>query len=279
MSGGSQQTSTQTMSGAPWKPSQGYLKGAMSDAQTLLDKGKGFKPFPGQGWVPFSSQTQSGLNTMQALAGKANPLTGNAMGFTKGLLGGQFNHDTSGYEDMLGGENEAYQQVRQNTANTLGDQIQRQFGGASYGAPENADYLTRGVGDVLARMDSDNYFQRQNLKRGLLGDMSNLAQMDIGNRMAGVDLMDPVYQSQFAPAERMLQVGGMHEAKAGEKLQAQMDKFNIKQMAPWDRLAQAFGIFSGTGAQGNRTTTSVSQPTDPWSKILGGGLLASQVFM
>lgn len=310
MSGGSTQTSSQTTSSAPWGPSQKYLKGAMKTADKYLDKGKGFKAYPGQGWVDFSPETNQALSSIASKAQQGNPFYQGAADFTGGLLGGQFNLDQSGYQNLMGqgpntegdyramldGENEAYNQVRQTTANTLGDQIQRQFGGASYGAPENASYLTKGVGDVLAQMDSNNYFQRQGLKqgllnnitgvqqqnfdntRGLLGDMSNLSQQDINNRMGGLSMMDSVYQSQFLPDQMLAGVGAAKEAKAGEQLQAEMDKFNIKQMAPWDRLAQAYGIFSGTGAQGNRSTTSVSQPTDIWSKLLGGGLLASQIF-
>ena len=310
MSGGSQQTSSQTSSSAPWQPAQGYLKDAMGTAQKYLDKGKGFKAYPGQGWVDFSPETNQALGSISAKASSPNPFFGGASNFTQGLIGGNYNLDQSGYQGLMGqgpntegdyramlnGENDAYNQVRQTTANTLGDQIQRQFGGASYGAPENASYLTKGVGDVLAQMDSNNYFQRQGLQqglldrvtgvqqqnfdntRGLLGDMSQLSQQDINNRMGGLSMADSVYASQYLPDQMLAGVGAAKEAKAGEELQAKMDAFQIKNMAPWDRLAQAYGIFSGSGAQGNRTTTSVSQPTDIWSKLLGGGLLASQVF-
>lgn len=310
MSGGSSTTQSQTTSSAPWKPAQGALKGAINQAQNLLDNKKGFKAYPGQGWVDFSPETNQALGSMASMAQGPNPFYGGASNFTQGLLGGNYNLDQSGYQAlqgqgpntegdyraMLDGENTAYAQMRQNTANTLGDQIQRQFGGASYGAPENASYLTKGVGDVLTQMDSNNYFQRQAMKqgllnnitgvqqqnfdnqRGLLGDMSNLSQQDINNRMGGLSMMDSVYNSQFLPAQMLAGVGAAKEAKAGEQLQSEMDQYQIKQQAPWERLASAFGIFSGTGQQGQRATTSVSQPTDIFSKLLGGGLLASQVF-
>lgn len=308
--GGSTNTSTQTTNSGPWKPTQPYLKGAMAEASRLYDAKKGFKPFQGDTYVPFSDQSQAGLGSMEALASKSNPFYSGASKFTNGLLGGQYNHDQSGYQGLMGqgpstegdyramlnGENAAYDQVRQNTANTLGDQIQRQFGGASYGSASNADYLTKGVGNVLSQMDSNNYFQRQGMKqgllnditgvqqqnfnnqRGLLGDMTNLDQMDIQNRMGGLGMADQVYQSQYLPAERMMQVGGAYEGKAGEKLQSEIDRHNIKSMAPWDRLQTAFGMFSGTGAMGGRQQVQMSQPTDMWSKLLGGGLLASQLF-
>lgn len=310
MSGGSTQTSSQTTSSAPWKPAQGELKGAINLAGKYLDKGKGFKAYPGEGYVPFSSETNQALSGITNKAQQGNPFYSGASNFTQGLLGGQYNLDQSGYQNLMGqgpntegdyramlnGENAAYDQVRQTTANTLGDQIQRQFGGASYGAPENASYLTKGVGDVLAQMDSNNYFQRQGLQqgllnsitgvqqqnfdntRGLLGDMSNLSQQDINNRMGGLSMMDQVYNSQYLPDQMLAGVGAAKEAKSGEQLQAAMDKYYINKQAPWERLASAYGIFSGTGQQGNSTQTSVSQPTDIFSKLLGGGLLASQIF-
>lgn len=306
--GGSSQTSSQNTSSGPWKPTQPYLKQGLNKAGNLLDNKSGFNAYPGQGWVPFSSETNKALGSISSMASQPNQLYGGANQFTKGLLGGQYNLDQSGYQGLMGqgptteadyramlnGENDAYAAARQNTANSLGDQIQRQFGGASYGAAENANYLTKGVGDVLTQMDSNNYFQRQNLKqgllnsitgvqqqgfdnqRGLLGDMSNLSQQDINNRMGGLSMMDQVYASQYLPAQMMAGVGAAKEAKSAEQLQAEMDKFNIQDMAKWNRLAQAQGVFTGTGQQGSQTQTSVSQPTDIWSKLLGGGLLASQ---
>jgi hypothetical protein len=308
--GGSSTTSTQNTSSGPWKPAQPAMKQGLKMGQNLLDKGKGFNPYPGQGWVPFSNETNQALGSISSMASQPNQFSAGANQFTGGLIGGDYNLDQSGYQAlqgqgpstegdyraMLDGENEAYNQVRQTTANSLGDQIQRQFGGASYGAAENANYLTKGVGDVLTQMDSNNYFQRQGLKqgllnnitgvqqqnfdnqRGLLGDMSNLSQQDINNRMGGLSMMDQVYASQYLPAQMMAGVGAAKEAKSAEELQASMDKFQIKDNQGWNRLAQAMGIFSGSGQQGNQTTTNVSQPSDIWSKLLGGGLLASQAF-
>jgi hypothetical protein len=74
----------------------------------------------------------------------------------------------------------------------------------------------------------------------------------------------------------MLGVGAAREAKAGEALQAAMDRYDTKQQAPWNRLGAAYPYFAGTG--GSQQTQTLSQPSDPFGKILGGGLLASQMF-
>lgn len=308
MPGGSSQTSSQTSTSGPWPAAQPYLKDAMGQASGLLENKKGFKPYPGQSWVPFSDQSQAGLSGMMDTARAGNPFYSGAADVTKGMMTGAFDADTSGFKGLLGGGpttgadfrsmygsvDPNFEGVVQSTANDVGDQIQRQFGGASYGSGSNADYLTKGVGDVVSRMRSDNFYNNESLKRGLLnditgveqqrfandrgllGDIANTQMANVGTRMAGVSAAPGVYDMAYSPYDRMMQVGGAYEGKAGEKLQAKMDKWETKTMAPWDRLTQAFGIFSGTGAQGSRTQSSVSQPTDIWSKLLGGGLLASQ---
>lgn len=315
MSGGSTQTGSQTTSSAPWQPAQGKLKGILSDAKNLYNNDSGFKAYGSKGsgnqaWTDFSSQTQNALDTTQNLASQPNQFYQGSADFTNGLINGQYNLDQSGYKAlqgqgpnteadyraMLNNSDADFNNVVQNTANDLGDQIQRQFGGASYGAGQNADYLTKGVGDQVSKMRSDNYFNNQNLKqgllnsitgvqqqgfdnqRGLLGDMSNLSQQDIANRQSGVGMADSVYNSQYLPAQQMAQVGNTYDTKNQQILDAKMNKYNTNQMSDWDRLSQYFGIASGTGQQGQRATTTTSQPSDPWSKLLGGGLLASQIF-
>jgi hypothetical protein len=330
----------------------------MKQANNLLKNDQGFNPYPGGSYVPMSAQTQSGLQMTQNLASQPNPFYAGASAFLNGtgptvrggegsgggLLGGQYDHDTSGfqnlmgqnpnaiaqygtdiasgaqgintegdYRSLMGNVNTEFDKVVNNTANDLGDQIQRQFGGASYGAPENADYLTKGVGDVVSKMRSDNFYNQQNLQRGLLGDISgvqgqnignrlgaagmlsgeqqtgfnnnrgllgdilNANQLNIGNRMGGIGVMDQVYNSQYLPAQQMLGVGQAYDADAANKQQSLMDTWNAQQQAPWEQLASAYGIFSGTGQQGNSIQSSTSQPTDIWGKLLGGGLLGSQL--
>jgi hypothetical protein len=290
-----------------------------------------------------------GLNPkLQALMGQ----TGNAIGQNAGgIASGAEGLGTEGdYRSLFNQVDPEFEKVVQSTLGDVGDQIQSQWGGASFGSGGNTEALTRGLGDVSSRMRSDNYARNLAAKQGLLGDitgvqganlsnrlnastalsgeqsnalgqragllgqmgqfgaqdianqlgaagalsgeqqtgfgntrglygdMSNLSQQDIQNRMGGLGAMDSVYQSQYLPAQMLAGVGAAKEGKAAEELQARMDKFNIQQMAPWDRLAQYFGIATGTGQQGNRTTSTVSQPSNPLSSILGAGLLGSQIF-
>jgi hypothetical protein len=114
-------------------------------------------------------------------------------------------------------------------------------------------------------------------QRGILGDIAALNQQGLNNRLAGLGVMDQVYGSQYLPYQQLANVGAAREGFAANELQGKIDKHNQREMAPWDRLAQYFGIASGTGAQGNRSITNVSQPSNPLSSILGAGLLGSQL--
>jgi hypothetical protein len=342
---GGSNTTTQTNKSGPWGPTQDDLRKILNQGKKLFNQDKGFHPYPGQTWVDFAPETEQALGSITSMAGQPNPFYGGAQNFTQGLIGGDYNLDKSGFQGMLGQGADAirlnaggiasgangintegdfrslygsvdpeFEKVVGQTADTLGDQISRQFGGASFGSAAHTGTIADQVGDVVSRMRSANFQQnlanKQNilgnitglqgqnlanrlaasgmlsgeqmgnlgLERGIRGDIANLEGQDIQNRLAGLGMADQVYQSQYLPAQMLAGVGAAREAKAGEKLQAEMDKFNIQDMNDWDRLMQYFGIATGTGAQGNRTTTSVTQPSNPLASILGGGLLASQMF-
>jgi hypothetical protein len=303
---GSKQTSKQTTTSGPWPPAQKYLMGAMKTAANLAQNKKGFNPYPGQSYVPFSGETEAGLNQIQGLASQPNQFYQPASQFTQGLIGGDYNLDQSGYQNLAGNAintegdfrtmfdqvNPLFDQVVNTQAGKIGDDVARQFGGASFGSAASTGALVDQIGDYRNKMASENFFNQQNLRRGLLGDItglqganrgfemdrlgakSALSQQDIQNRMGGVGLADQVYQSQFLPAERMLGVGAAREAKAGEQLQSLMDRYDTRQQAPWNRLGAAYPYFAGTG--GSQQTQTSEVPTDPFGKIAGFGLLASQ---
>lgn len=324
------QTSSQTTKSGPWLPTQKHLKNALGAAENLFDKKKGFKAYgsgqPGvNAWNDYSSQTKDALGTMESLAKKPNPFFGGASNFTSGLIGGDYAHDQSGFNNLFGDAKNLstgpsintegdfrslfnsvdpeFENVVGRAANDVGDSVSRQFAGSSFGSAAHTGTLADQVGGVVSKMRSDNFNQNlanktgilgnisgvqgQNfnntmagmgLQRGILGDQANLSQQDIQNQMGGLAAAPGVYDMQFQPAERMAQVGAAQDAKNNEILQAKMDKHNINQMSAWDRLMSYYGIASGTGQQGNRVTTNTSQPSNPLSSIIGGGVLASQIF-
>ena len=67
MGGGSQ---TQTTSAEPWKPTQDLLKTGLSDALKFYKDGIGSNIYTGSTVIPYSKQTLSGMNGLDALASR-----------------------------------------------------------------------------------------------------------------------------------------------------------------------------------------------------------------
>lgn len=327
-----------------WVPYSSETEQALQQMTSLASQPNPFYA----GSSDFTNSLITGGQTLdpsmfQALAGQdaisVNPQLQSLLGqgataidqYGRPIASGQQSVNTEAdYRSLFNAVDPEFDKVVEQTANTLGDEISRQFGGASYGSAAHTGTITDQIGDVVSQMYSDNFnqnlanktnilgsisgvqgqnisnqlgaagmlsgeqagnqaakasilgqiggFQGQNadFQRGIAGDIANLSQQDIANRLSGIGVADQVYQSQYLPSQMLAGVGAARDTKAAEKLQADMDKYSINNMSDWDRLMQYFGIASGTGAQGNRTTTSVSQPSDPWSSIIGGGLLGSQ---
>jgi len=313
VSSGSTNTSTQTTANSPWKPAVPYLKGSMEEAAKLAQKGKGFGAYPEQAWTDYSPQTLSGLNTMEQLASQPNPFYQPNADFTSGLVAGAYNPNANAqyatgiasgaqgittegaYQDLYDNTNQYFNEALDTQSAKLADDIARTFGGASFGSAASTGAVVDQVGDLRTQAMADQYNTEQAFKAGLLGDISGVQgqnitnqlaaagqlsaeeQLGVQNQIAGVGLSDSVYQSQYLPAAAMLGVGAAYDAKEMEKLQAQMSQYDIEQQQPWNLLGAAYPYFTGTGASTSTVTTE--QPTDPWSTIVGGGLLASQMFL
>jgi len=313
VSSGSTKTSTQTTANSPWKPAVPYLKGSMEEAAKLAQKNKGFGAYPGQAWTDYSPQTLSGLTTMEQLASQPNPFYQPNADFTSGLVAGAYNPNANAqyatgiasgaqgitteaaYQDLYDNTNQYFNEALDTQSAALADDIARTFGGASFGSAASTGAVVDQVGDLRTQAMADQYNTEQAFKAGLLGDISGVQgqnitnqlaaagqlsaeqQLGVQNQIAGVGLSDSVYQSQYLPAAAMLGVGAAYDQKEMEKLQAQMSQYDIEQQQPWNLLAASYPYFTGTGASSSTTTTE--QPTDPWSTIIGGGLLASQMFL
>ena len=302
-----------------YQPSADFTTSLISGGQNLDTSS--FEALQGKDAISVNPQLQSLMGeTATALDQYGRPIAS----------GEQSINTEADYRALYDSYDENFDAVVQDTADTLTDQINRSFGGASFGSGSHTDYLTDQVGDVVSQMYSDQYnqdianktnilnsiggvqgqnisnqlgaatslsgeqagnlaaqagilgqiggFQGQNadFQRGLAGDIANLQAQDIQNQLAGIGVADSVYNSQYLPSQMLAGVGESKESYDAAKLQAEMDAWNAKQQEPWDQLMSYFGIATGTGATGGETASTVSQPTDPLSSILGALLLGTQ---
>ena len=251
----------------------------------------------------YATGIASGAQGQTALAQYGTDIASGAQGITT----------EADYRDLYDNTNQYFNEALDTQSAALADDIARTFGGASFGSAASTGAVVDQVGDLRTQAMSDQYNTEMAFKAGLLGDISGVqgqnisnqlaaagalsgeqgsnidnqlaaagqlsAEQQLGtqNQMAGVGMSDQVYQSQYLPSATMLGVGAAYDAKEAEKLQAQMSQYDIQQQQPWNLLGAAYPYFTGTGASTSTTTTE--QPTDPWSTIVGGGLLASQMFL
>ena len=223
-------------------------KYAADKALRLATNKRGFKPYGGDWFVGPSDQTQAALGGMEDIASQGNPLAQQGMDLSSDLMGG-----------LLGASNPAFESVVDTQIGKLGDDITRQFGGAAFGGADHSGVLAEQLGDARDRMVSNNWFQNQ--------------QADVQNRLAGFGIANPAYQAQYAPYERMSQIGSALEGYDAAELQGLMGKHDAKQMAPWARLGAMTDVLQGGGGLLNAATLAQqAQAQMPQSNRFGGAL-------
>lgn len=279
MSGGSQQQSSQVSSSEPWKPAQKHLDKIFKDARKIYKDGGAFDPYPGNWYVGPSAATNQAHAGITNIANQGNPLAQPGMDLSAGLMGGEYGPNTEGdYRGLLGRyNNEAFDSMLDTTVGKVGDEITRQFGGSAFGSGAHSGTLADQLGEVATRAKAQHFNEQFNRERGLLGDITNLGQMDVQNRLAGFGISSPAYQAQYAPYDRLAQVGAAQEGYDAAQLQGEMNQWNAQHQAPLNALNFYSGIVGGASAPYGSTTSTVSTPTNPWASALGGGLLGAQV--
>ncbi len=245
--------SKSTQTNAPWKPAQPYIKKGMATAQTLLNKGAGFNAPKFQTFAPMSAQTKAGLSSVWNAAQGGNPLAGQSEGAISGILSGDTNNK---YNDLYANSDNAhFATAVQNQSDQIANDVQRQFGGLGRtGSAADTGALVDQIGRFREQALSDNWNQNIANQRGILGDQTQ-------GQLGAVAAAPGAYNQRFLPGQAMGQVGAAYDDLAARKLQSQMDRFNINQQAPWNRLNAYNGAISGTGGgQSGFGSQSVAQP-------------------
>lgn len=251
MAGGQKATSSNTTSSTPWGPSQDYLKNSMGKANDWLNSDNSKAIYQGTTVIPFSQSTLQGMGQSAGVANNAmtpmqNPLKSYTGMFDilNPIAQGDFSNDKS-FTSTLGAAQDAAGSAVNNSMSLAG----------RYGSGAHQATLGKTIGDLTNQAQLD----RQNWALGGL--------QSLGDRMPGA------YNTALAPAQTMMQLGGMQEGLAGNYAQEQMDKFNAAKQAPIDAIAQANAIFTGSGALGSNQTQKTYQPTQ-WGQV-GANALGS----
>jgi hypothetical protein len=227
-------------------------------------------------------QQQNNQNRLSG-AGLAQAQNAAQAGVLGQVLGGdEFNSnlDLTKAQGTLG----AMQQGTQNNINTrqfdanLGlQQAQAALGTYGQGAAARLQGATTDVGNDLTA-------QSQNIANSLAAQQYNAGlglqqaqgyigagQQGLSSALQGAGLLPSVDALRYAPANNLLQVGGLQQQQSQADLNALQSYFQDTQSVPWQALSQYMAFPSSIGSMGG---TSVTQGTSQ-TKTSGPGILQS----
>lgn len=229
-----------TTSSSPWSGQQPYLTTGFERAEELLDTPKSY--YPNDTVVPFSQQTEAGLQAQEARALQGSELTGAAQGLLSDTLAG----------DYLDAGNPAFAAMADRVQNTIRPRIDSQFASAGrYGGQGHQEQMERTYGDIMAPLAFQNYQS----ERGAMQDAMRFAP-----ELANQDYTD---------IAMLRDTGTAREGLARDQIASDIDRFNFEQQEPIDRLARYMSLVAG-GRYGGDTQTSQPYYTNTAGNILGG---------
>jgi hypothetical protein len=270
--------------------------------------------YPGQTVVPFSNQTQGGLDYLQGYAQQgapnlqaANDASGRALsGYNPAMpfaqnaaQGGLSSNPAMSQLSQYGtGNNDYAQSLFGRAANDIGNAVNAQFAQAGRFGNNAArtDTMTRGIGDAYNQIMTPVYEAERN--RGLTAAQTQGSLWNAGadRALQGADLMGGLWSQGNAdaaraqallpslygyglmPGQSMLDVGSMYEQQAGNYLQADQDRYNYNANAPWDYLQRYAGMMSGLPDFSGSTQTSTQPGPNRLMQGLGAASTVASLF-
>ena len=230
---GSRQSGTQTVTQTNEPPQflQPFLQAGAQGAFNLFQQG-GPEQFPGQTVVPFSPQTQEGLNLLTTRAREGSPVVGAAQG---AIL------------DILGGQDPTTNALFQRAARQTRSQLESEFAGAGRDLEARLPARTEQLNDLATT-----FFGQER-----------------GRQLQAAALAPTLAQQDFADISQLLNVGQITENQARALIQDRVGRFQFEQQRPesaLDSFLQRIGL--STSLFGNTATQQTPLFTNP----IGGGL-------
>lgn len=263
MSGGSKQpsTTTQTSKTEPWAGQQPYLQDLFARAQSASQQTPTY--FPGQTVAPQSQATQQSLAMGQQTAQNLQPAaqaTTDSMIFNLGA-----GRDVGNNPYLQSAIQAAINPVMQNFSSVGGPlaNIRSHFTAGNSGGSGTREGIAAGVaqrglqqqvGDISSTMTFNAYQQAQD------------------NALRTLALAPQTMQAASYPAQLLGQVGGAQDAYAQQLINAQIERHNFQQQAPWIPLQNYGQLVAGGnfGSSGTATSTAPGTRTNPLMQGIGG---------
>lgn len=230
--GGSTDSQTTTQTTEPWAQQKPYLQRGFAEAQRQLRSDKP-EYFPGSTVVPFSQETEQALGGYTDLATDPGSMVNRASAQLSPTMEGAY----------LQPGNPVFQGMLEGVTGAVRPGFDSRFSGAhQYGSPLHQESLARGV------------------TQGMLPFIES----ERGRQEAAI--RDAPSVAGAAPGI-LSQVGGAREAKSGQELQEEMDRFNFEQNIEAQKLREYMANI--TGNFGGTTTATQPLYSNPLMQGLG----------
>lgn len=240
---------TTQQSSAPWSGQQPSLSFGFDEAKKLYESDKP-NYFPNSTVVPFSPQTQQGLQSIEQRAMQGSPLNSQAKDLTSATMNG----------DFLSAGNPYFGAMADNVYNQIRPKLDAQFASSNnYGTPQHEYAAASALSNALAPIAFQNYSQ----ERGAQNQAAQYAPQLAAN--------------DYADFSKLLEAGGMREGMAGAELQDQINRFNFDQNKDYEKLARYMPMVQG-GQYGGSSTSQTPVFGNSLAQNAGLGLGAASVF-
>jgi hypothetical protein len=239
--------------------------------------------------------TQAGANVYGQIAG--GQLQNQATQQLQNIAGGSFLNANPYQQQMMQAATRPLEQQFSQSVLPGISSLYSKSGRLGSGSMERAlgtasESFGRALGDVTSNIAGTQFQQERGLQQQALGQLANVSQQDIANRLAGAtglqsaqqaqfgtqlqaasglgttqaqdlsrqlqaSLAAPqVYGQQFLPSQTLSQVGAQQEAIAAQPLQEQMARFTFGQQLPYQQLQGYLSSVYGSpmGSYGTQTT-------------------------
>jgi hypothetical protein len=272
-----------TTTSEPWAGQKPYLQDLFKQAQGMFESGQGQQFYGGPLVAGFSPMTEQGIGQMYQRGAQGSQLQPGMNQFLNQSMlnpGGM-----AGVGTDMPGQNPYLDQMFGTVAQRAGEQFQEQtmpaiaaqFGGAgrtgggihqqvAQGAADDfSQNLLQQAGDIYGK-DYTQAMDRDIQRRDLMGD--------IGFR--GATLAPQSQSMEMQNIQSMLQAGALTEDQAQRMIDAERQRFDFYQQAPWQALGQYGNMVQGMPG-GYGTTTAPGQQGNRFAGAAGGAMAGSQI--
>lgn len=230
---------------SPWAGQQPFLTQGFGEAARLYGQGP-YQFYPNATWVPFAGQTQDALTGVEARAREGSPLATAGMDQAMKTIRG----------DYLDAGNPHFSRMADRISSEVTPQIASTFTQSGrYGSGAHANALSSALSDTIGNLA----FQDYGAERG---------------RQFGTAMQAPgLAASEYADLAQLLGVGSAREAKAGEELSDNVQRFNFNQQSPDEALRRFMSLVAG-GQYGGQSVQTTSGQRGSSASDLAGGLFS-----